>query len=204
MLIHICPRLMMPVGFELPCALIDVRVQEFGLHLIGDREVVARQPYANKRYYVACRKTGRKAINGLLIEVPGHVPLFTVVTRWSIAAEVVLRHRVNYVVLDDQFEAVTDEPMLWGMAGRVPDFLMRETGAKATSQGLAFPTAEFDFETNIAAMARLHGLQIETSERFLLPTLRARYLRPGATQVNERLPTAEMAFRVRAEEVNYG
>ncbi len=47
---------------------------------------------------MACRKSGCKAVNGLLVDVEKHVPLFTVDTRWSIDAEVVLRHRVEYVV----------------------------------------------------------------------------------------------------------
>lgn len=34
-------------------------------------------------------------MNGLLVDVEKHVPLFTVDTRWSIDAEVVLRHRVS-------------------------------------------------------------------------------------------------------------
>ncbi|MFO7061921.1 DUF6012 family protein, partial [Pseudomonas aeruginosa] len=62
---------------------------------------------------MACRNKGRKATNGLLIDVPGQVPYFTVITRWKIAGEIVVQHRVEYVVLDDEFDAVTDYPVLW-------------------------------------------------------------------------------------------
>ena len=42
MLIHFCPRLLTPAGFDLPCELIDIRIKEFDLHLLGGRDVVAR------------------------------------------------------------------------------------------------------------------------------------------------------------------
>lgn len=69
MLIHFCPRLLTPAGFDLPCELIDIRIKEFDLHLLGGRDVVARHPLPDKRYHVACRKSGCKAVNGLLVDV---------------------------------------------------------------------------------------------------------------------------------------
>ncbi|MGG6906721.1 UNVERIFIED_CONTAM: DUF6012 family protein, partial [Pseudomonas aeruginosa] len=38
MLIHFCPRLLTPAGFDLPCELIDIRIKEFDLHLLREGE----------------------------------------------------------------------------------------------------------------------------------------------------------------------
>ena len=65
MLIHFCPRLLTPAGFDLPCELIDIRIKEFDLHLLGGRDVVARHPLPDKRYHVACRKAGCKDVGKL-------------------------------------------------------------------------------------------------------------------------------------------
>ena len=65
MLIHITPRLLKPSSVGLTCGLIDVEVPELGLMLKEGRELVARTPYPNKRYLVASRKQGLKAIVGL-------------------------------------------------------------------------------------------------------------------------------------------
>ncbi|HDQ4465569.1 TPA: hypothetical protein P9G65_005815 [Pseudomonas aeruginosa] len=195
MLIHFGPRILMPEGDAVSCALLDVWVKEFDLHLSGGFDVVACRPYVNKRYCVACRKVGHEAINGLLIQVAGHVKLFTVITRWSIGGEVVLRHRVNYVVLDDQFEAVTDEPGLWSMRGRsrrISHLLQQQDRERVRP----FPAATFDYKPNIREMLRGQGLQIETSENFCMPTVEPSRLVPKNNNIQRYLPTIDMAFQV--------
>nr|WP_289883625.1 DUF6012 family protein [Xanthomonas arboricola]MDN0205520.1 DUF6012 family protein [Xanthomonas arboricola pv. corylina]MDN0218452.1 DUF6012 family protein [Xanthomonas arboricola pv. corylina] len=54
-----------------------------------------RTSYPAKRYQVACRKIGRKAMNGLLIEAAGTVDRFCVVTRWAVEGEMLCTHEVN-------------------------------------------------------------------------------------------------------------
>ncbi|WP_231103914.1 DUF6012 family protein [Xanthomonas arboricola pv. pruni] len=44
---------------------------------------------------MACRKIGRKAMNGLLIEAAGTVDRFCVVTRWAVEGEMLCTHEVN-------------------------------------------------------------------------------------------------------------
>ncbi|WP_236493849.1 DUF6012 family protein [Xanthomonas phaseoli] len=78
------PRLLEPKGIPIRCELIDIAIAPFGLLLRNGIEVVARRPYPNKRYQVACRKIGRMAMNGLLIEAAGTVDAFRVVTRWAV------------------------------------------------------------------------------------------------------------------------
>jgi hypothetical protein len=68
MLLHIIPRLYASKENEPKCALIDLYCPELNLRLRDGIELVARRPYPNKNYLVACRKMGHKAMEGLLIE----------------------------------------------------------------------------------------------------------------------------------------
>ena len=64
MLLHLSPTL---CNEGQAVALVDVHVLPFGLRLVGGVDVVARRPYPNKTYHVACRKVGRKAVRGILL-----------------------------------------------------------------------------------------------------------------------------------------
>jgi hypothetical protein len=113
MLIHISPRYYTCKRSFGLVQLIDVRIEELGVHLRDGIDIVARKPYPNKYFLVACRKSGRRAVDGLLVDTEQHVPSYTVVTRWAVAAEVIVTHRVKHVVLDDEFDTVTDKMSLW-------------------------------------------------------------------------------------------
>ncbi|MBO9740860.1 hypothetical protein J7432_18085 [Xanthomonas axonopodis pv. begoniae] len=117
MLIHISPRLLEPRGISTRCELIDITVAPFGLVLRNGIEVVARRPYPNKRYQVACRKIGRKAMNGLLIETTGTVDAFRVVTRWAVEGEMLCTHEVNYSLADQDHDAVSEDVFFGRMQG---------------------------------------------------------------------------------------
>ncbi|EGD08785.1 hypothetical protein XVE_2960, partial [Xanthomonas vesicatoria ATCC 35937] len=109
MLIHLSPRLLEPKGIPTRCELVDIAIDPFGLLLRNGVEVVARRPYPNKRYQVACRKIGRMAINGLLIEAAGTVDAFRVVTRWAVEGEILCTHEVNYSLADQDHDAVSED-----------------------------------------------------------------------------------------------
>lgn len=111
MLIHIVPKLFEP-PFSVESEVIDVSIPECGLVLIGGQDITARRPYPNKRYLVACRKIGQKAIDGIFIEVDGWLESYTVATRWLVDGEVIT-HIVEHTVLDQDFDAVTDSVVLW-------------------------------------------------------------------------------------------
>ena len=113
MLIHITPRLFRPASVALTCALVDVTLPELGLVLREGHELATRTPYDQKRYLVACRRKGQKAIVGLFIETPRPLDAFTVVTRWAVEGEALLTHRVRHVVVDRAHDAVTDNMALW-------------------------------------------------------------------------------------------
>lgn len=110
MLIHLRPRCFSP--FE-NVALVDLRIRELGLHLIGGRELTTRRPYPNKRYAVACAKVGRKAVDGLFMETSAAVSSFTAIIRWAIEAEFVATHIVEYEILDSRFDAVSENMTAW-------------------------------------------------------------------------------------------
>ncbi|WP_255653935.1 DUF6012 family protein [Arsenophonus apicola] len=67
MLLHLSPRYYLRYS-DVQLDLIDVSVPELNLTLKGGVDIVARTPYPNKCYQIACRKKGRKAINGIFIE----------------------------------------------------------------------------------------------------------------------------------------
>lgn len=103
MLIHLIPQIYTP--YAVPVRLIDVAIPELGLVLDGHKDLAIRRPFPNKRYWVACRKVGQKAIAGFLVESKAFVPAYTVTTRWAVNADTVLTHSVAHVVLDKDFDA---------------------------------------------------------------------------------------------------
>jgi hypothetical protein len=114
MLWHIRPRLYSP--FE-NVALIDLKIEPLGFFLIGGQDLVTRRPYPNKHYAVACRKQGQKAINGILIETLRPEAEIVVTARWAIEAEKAVTHEVHYTLLDRDFDAASDDMMLWYACG---------------------------------------------------------------------------------------
>jgi hypothetical protein len=129
MMLHIVPKLFARPGAAAVAALIDLTVEPFGLRLRGDVDLDTRFPHPNKRIAVACRKKGRKALNGILIQVPAAVN-FEYTARWAIDAEFVSTHRVMHRLLDKELDAVSDDMSLWfgtyagnghqGWASRLP------------------------------------------------------------------------------------
>lgn len=202
MLLHVTPRLLEPLGAPLRCELIDVHVPELSLTLQGGRDVIARRPYPNRHYQVACRQVGRKAIAGLFIETPDRIEALTVSTRWAIEGEIVATHRVRYEILDQDFDAATDNMTLWygmssglgGWRSRWPAFAEGWTPAAAQPRmdvlrGHRAP-GQIDFTDTVGRT----GVITERRETFRMPTVeRERLLQ--RTSLTERLPALEDAFR---------
>lgn len=111
MLIHIVPKLFEP-PFAVESEVVDVSIPELGLVLDGGKEITARRPYPNKRYLVACKKTGQKAISGIFVEVDDRLETYTVITRWSVNGEVIT-HVVQHEIVDSDFDTVSDDMLLW-------------------------------------------------------------------------------------------
>ena len=164
MLIHITPKhFNNSEGMGGPrVELLSVVVPEFGLRLVGGKDVVARKPYPNKRYLVACRKQGQKAISGLLLStdvVPQH---YCVETTWTVDGQECL-HRVLHTVLDSDFDLVSDHMLLWhayrnfatrwpacytdSPAGSAPMMMVRPSPERARSEFLV--TQRFNARTGV-------------------------------------------------------
>lgn len=116
MIIHITPRIYIPAGLTqlYKPSLLEIKCPQLGLELRGVMDVCLRRPLPNKGYSVACRRIDNKAINGLLLEVDVPPQNFTVTTTYLIGAHnKTIEHVVDYRILDTEFDAVTEDALLW-------------------------------------------------------------------------------------------
>ena len=192
MLIHLAPRLLEPQGIPTRCELIDIAMAPFGLLLRNGIEVVARRPYPNKRYQVACRKIGRKAMNGLLIETAGTVDAFRVVTRWAVEGEMLCTHEVNYSLADQDHDAVSEDVLFCNrQAAQVyhqPRMAVLGSDCIAGDAGVSSVTStEFISVSGPVVTGCRQQLRLSTITR-------ARLFDPMF--VSRRIPPADHAFRV--------
>jgi hypothetical protein len=182
-------------------SLIDLRIEALGIHLLGCADLKTGHPYPNKHYAVACRKKGRKALNGILIETAGHVSDFVYVARWGIEAGLCVTHRVEYKVLDREFDAASDKKLLWhacskdlgGWSDRFPPGIKNDAPPIATEPMMEVVAETVDprrmSEDEVAG-----GFIVARREVFGMPTIeRERITR---SKLHERIPGIEMAFRV--------
>lgn len=202
MLLHIVPRLYASRANEPQCDLIDFHCPALGLKLRNGVELTAGRPYPNKNYLVACRKVGQKAMNGFLIETTERVREFTTLTRWAVGGDRVVNHQVQYFVLDDELDAITECMVLWhGMSPSLGGFARRWPSiAEDWTPAAAQPRMELvsrERSGHYADRVDHAGRIIERSEVFQLPTVeRERVLFQSKTSLYERNPTADMAFQV--------
>lgn len=151
MLIHITPRLYLP-SFVERCELDSLCIVELGVSLSG-HELAARRPYPNKQLWAGQTRIGRKALSGILFDAPESVRSFTAVARWAVTLygdlyserlETVATHRVEYHILDGEFDAVTDNMLLWyGDTGERREWSTRwAPGAIGKSPAQAQPIME--------------------------------------------------------------
>ena len=112
MLMHLIPKIVNGYA-DVDTALVDIHVPELDLTLREGKEVMVKKPYPNKTHHVVCRKVGRKAINGIFIRTDMAIDKFSVVTRWLINAERVVKHVVNYTLLDNDYNCISDDPLNW-------------------------------------------------------------------------------------------
>lgn len=179
MLLHLSPTL---CNQGRDVALVDVYVLPFGLRLVGGVDVVARRPYPNKTYHVACRKVGNKAVRGFLVEAPAPLTRWTVVSRWAVDAERLLTHTVRYQLLDSDFDAASDSMVLWygteaelgGWSDRIPPC----HAGKGTMQ----------------VEPRMRVTPPDRCETFRLPTIEPARLVQSV--LDDRLPRLADAFRL--------
>lgn len=117
MLIHLTPSFYLNYS-DVSVSLIDVEVPELGLHLHAEKDITVRFPSPNKRLHYVCRKKGRKAIFGILLNTDKYVTDITVITRWAVQGEV-STHRVHMHIVGAD-DAATDVIHLWSGVFNTP------------------------------------------------------------------------------------
>ena len=198
MLIHICPRIRAPFGGTVE--LLEVEIRKFGLHL-DERSVTARRPYPNKMYWVTCRNKGRKAIDGLFFETKEPVDSFNVRTAWAIQKHYVLTHNVEYRILDHDFDAASDEILLWHGCGK-------DLGNWSSRLPVGFekwPAPMYSQPTMDVFAGEMHRpntkdemrgeLIVNRTQVFTMPTIERERLVKNV--LNDRLPDLADAFKAK-------
>jgi len=113
MLLHLVPKIVNRYR-DITVSLVDVSIPELNLHLRNNIDVVVRKPYPNKTHHVVCRKKGLKAIDGIFVLTNKQLSNFSVVTRWRVEESgKVLEHVVNYTLLDNEYDCLSDDPISW-------------------------------------------------------------------------------------------
>jgi len=197
MLIHLTPKIFNPHAV-LNLELVDVNITQFNLSLVGGVDIVARKPYPNKCFSVVCRKIGRKAINGILVKGDDSVRNFSVDTRWCFNAERIIKHTVNYSILDNEFGFVTDEPTAWYKYGnyksRWPQEVKTPSKFKPTMTILHLVQDE-SREGNVRDTFE-DGWLVHRLENIGVPSVEKERLF-GDKSMIERMPCEEHAFEAR-------
>ncbi len=206
MLLHIVPKFF--GAFE-DVGIVDIRVEPLGLCLRGGVELATRRPYPNKRYAVACRRSGRKAVNGILLAMDFPISDLFYVARWAVEAEKVVTHRIRYRLLDQEFDAASESMMLWnacseylgGWSSRWPDPPGWKTPAFSEPR-MEVELLNADDQRQARRQSRLDDVRdssgwiVERQEEFHMPTLeRGRFT---SRLAGDRMPRVEDAFRVSA------
>lgn len=111
MLIHLTPRYYLKYS-DVQVDILDVTIPELNLVLKQGSDITIRTPFTNKNYKVACRKKGSKAINGIFVETDQYLRNFTVISRWAVNGAI-SRHTIHYHLGDNEFDATTEEDLLW-------------------------------------------------------------------------------------------
>jgi hypothetical protein len=200
MLIHITPRFVTCEQSGPNIELVDLRIDELGLFLRGGKEITTRRPYPNKHFNVACRNIGRKAVDGILIETDKPLAELTLEMRWAAQADSLMKHRVRYVVIDRDFDAVSDNMLLWTSDGTWPS-RWPEVHKGAIPMNVQ-PHMKASPSANRAGMVEdrlVAGRIVERSETFPVPTLeRERLLSPDYAFAwpGARPPSIDTAFRI--------
>lgn len=202
MLIHITPRFYTG-NYPIPLQLVDVTVEPLGLVLRDGVDLVMRQPFSNKRIYVASRKAGRKAMNGLFIDTgTARVKEFEVITRWAVFADDVVTHRVKHVVLDDEFDAVSTEMALWhamceslgGWESRMPALPANASPASHMPRMAIMPDDRDQRTGDVVDKLNGAGIVTERLEVFTMPTIQPERLQNR--RMDHRLPQLQDAFMI--------
>lgn len=123
MLIHLTPSVYNPYK-DVPVEIISLHIEELDLTLTGNEDLTLRKPYANKCWYVACRKVGNKAMVGIIIDSPVVLEDFTLRVEYKIRG---IQHTqvTHYYVYTKDLNIVSDCSLAWTLSqpDRTPSIL---------------------------------------------------------------------------------
>lgn len=185
MLLHIRPSFF---SKSFAARLLFLLVQPWGLCLYDGKEITTRKPYRNTHYFVACRKKGQKAIDGLLIETPEQVRSFWTIAHWLANGADVVTHRVNYEIIDDDFPAASDDSLLWHATGEESGNWTQRIPAHMTAPAMAYrPCATLrkeDFLSleNVRDEVLNESIIVERIQNLQMPTIERERLLDNALQ----------------------
>lgn len=140
MLIHFVPSIL-----TVPAATVEFlgfSCADLGLDLAANDQLLLNRPFTNRDWVVAApfkHVLNGDKVAGFFIERE-HVPdKFSTQTRWLYTVKdktVEIKHIVNYTLLDREYEAISDSPLLWfgtenrekgiSFAGRRPDVYVKK------------------------------------------------------------------------------
>jgi len=139
-------------------------------------------------------------MDGILIETEKPVSELSCTARWAVEAELCVTHRVDYKVLDYEFDAASDNMILWhacseglgGWSNRFPADKERPVPVAAE------PMMEVVVRNVDCRRASADTIQsgwiISRHEIFVMPTIeRERILQ---SKFDDRIPTLATAFRL--------
>lgn len=110
-LIHITPRIIVEPGVDVE--ILDVTIEQLGLSLRGNTHLRTSRPFPNADTVSACRISAEKDQAGIFITQCGPCDQFQVISRWRVEGQI-HQHRVNYFVLDADYDAISDDMVIWG------------------------------------------------------------------------------------------
>lgn len=202
MLFHIRPRIFTKHNVSL----VDLVIEPFGVSLRGGVDLAVGRPYPNKIYSVAYRKRGRRALDGIILDAPQGTMEFSTMVRWAVEAETIVTHRVDYKVLDEEFDLASEDMVLWyacceelgGWSARFPANSLGEhvpVKCEPLMRTELFDGAPRDCD--VTEKRNDSGLVVFLHQFFEMPTIeRGRLWGEIKWAENSRAPALESAFQL--------
>ncbi|ENV52085.1 hypothetical protein L292_2095 [Acinetobacter junii CIP 107470 = MTCC 11364] len=117
MLFHLVPKIYNPFSNIDNIQLLSISIPELNID-ISENFLSLGKPYPNKNYYVGMLKNGRKATNGILIDLQSlELKSFTVYVKWILKIDeqqVELEHKIiNHIEGDEINGLISHNAILW-------------------------------------------------------------------------------------------
>lgn len=93
-------------------------VSGLNLALNAGTDLRTNTPFPNANYYVGCHAKEKTPTAGLLICTQSFIQEFESESTWIIDGEEV-KHIVKYIVIDEKFDAISDQMIYWGATDRL-------------------------------------------------------------------------------------